>query len=522
MIECKIENCNKKCKNINGLSKHIKSHNISIQEYYNKFLKKDNEGICLECGNKTGFINLGEGYKKYCHNPCPSKKEILKTLQKSMYNKYGQENCSQLDWVKNKKIQTSIKNFGVDNPAKSEIVKNKISKSLDKEKKELRYIKIKRTNLKIYGHEYAIQNKKINKKCRDTFKKNYINNKLSKYLDILNLELISEYKSDDSLLTFKCKLCGKIFESSWWNVYQKCGRCPECFPKINGESFNEKELVKFIQTIYNGQIITKCRKLIPPFEIDIFLPDKKIAFEYNGLYWHSEEVIHDYNYHINKTNNCLEKDIFLIQIFEDEWLFKNDIVKERIKHILNSSNSKKIYARQCLIKEISSKDKNYFLDKYHLQGIDNSIVKLGAFYNNELVSVMTFSYGNISKGSKKENGVWELNRFCSNYNYRIIGIASKLLKYFKQNYEWKKIFSYADRRWSNGNLYYKLDFKLEKITVPNYWYLKNNSRIHRFNLRKRSDEDKNIPEWILRKNEGYSRIWDCGNLKFIQIYSEEN
>ena len=128
---------------------------------------------------------------------------------------------------------------------------------------------------------------------------------------------------------------------------------------------------------------------------------------------------------------------------------------------------------------------------------------------------MTFSHGNISKGSKHVEGVWELNRFCSNYNYRIPGIASKLLTHFKRNYEWKEIFSYADKRWSTGNVYYKLGFELDHETIPNYWYIKNFQRIHRFNLRKRPDEPKEIPEWVLRQEEGYLKIWDCGNMKFV-------
>jgi len=83
------------------------------------------------------------------------------------------------------------------------------------------------------------------------------------------------------------------------------------------------------------------------------------------------------------------------------------------------------------------------------------------------------------------------------------------------NYEWKEIFSYADRRWSNGDLYYKLGFELDSITKPNYWYSNRNlNRIHRFNLRKKPNEPKDIPEYIIRSKEGYYRIWDCGHLKF--------
>ena len=186
-----------------------------------------------------------------------------------------------------------------------------------------------------------------------------------------------------------------------------------------------------------------------------------------------------------------------------------------IKRILETDDSIRIHARKCKIFEITSKEKDDFLEQYHIQGKDISSIRLGAYYNNELISVMTFSKGNISKGSINEENVWELNRFCTKNLYNIPGIASKLFCHFKKNYEWIKIFSYCDRRWSIGNTYYKLGFQLNKITKPNYWYVKGIKRIHRFNLRKRSNEPKDVTEEVLRKIEGYYRIWDCGNLKFI-------
>jgi len=337
-------------------------------------------------------------------------------------------------------------------------------------------------------------------------------------LENLNLTLLTPFQNNSTKLQVQCNQCKRIYETTYFNLYQCPHPCIHCYPRDQGFSKHEKEILTFIKEILpTVEFYENYRGLSTDsdiVELDIYIPDLKIAIEYNGLYWHSEKF-KSKTYHLNKLNICKKYNIQLIQIFEDEWLFKKEIVKARLKHILHNQSIKSIYARKCTIKEIDPKTKNEFLEKYHIQGYDNSTIKLGAFYNHELVAVMTFSKGNISKGSIVKQNTWELNRFCSNYEYHIPGIASKLLEHFKRNYEWDQIFSYADLRWSTGNLYTQLGFPFSHSTPPNYWYIKNFQRIHRFNLRKRPDEPKDIPEWMLRQKEGYERVWDCGNLKYI-------
>jgi hypothetical protein len=324
---------------------------------------------------------------------------------------------------------------------------------------------------------------------------------------------MSNYENAKSEIKVKCKDCGFEF-TTIWNYLQYRKKCPKCYE--NGVSLQEREISSFIEAILpTEEILINTRTVISPKELDVYIPSRKIAIEYNGLWTHSEDCEwggKDKNYHLNKTEECTKQGIQLIHIFEDEWLYNREIVKNRLINILNVNIRDKVYARKCVIKEIDSKIKNDFLEKFHIQGKDSSKIKLGAFYKDKLVSVMTFSHGNISKGSRSVELIWELNRFCSDYNYIVIGIASKFLEYFKRNFEWEKIFSYADRRWSTGNLYYKLGFELDHITRPNYWYIKCFRRIHRFNLRKPNNEK--MTEKALRKSQGYGRIWDCGNLKF--------
>lgn len=209
----------------------------------------------------------------------------------------------------------------------------------------------------------------------------------------------------------------------------------------------------------------------------------------------------DKQYHLNKTNLCNEKGYRLIQIFEDEWINKRNIVENRLKYILGFSD-RKIYARKCTIREIEVKDARKFCENYHIQGYGNSKIKLGLFYGNELVSVMTFSRPNISKGKNKNKDKWELNRFCSSCS--VIGGFSKLLKYFKHHYEWNEIFSYVDIRWNTGKAYEKVGFSFDSYTKPNYWYcryIKNEPvRYHRFNFRRNLLEGKGTEKEIMLKN----------------------
>lgn len=280
----------------------------------------------------------------------------------------------------------------------------------------------------------------------------------------------------------------------------------------------EQELLDFIKEILpNEEIIENDREQIKPKEIDVYIPSKKIGFEMNGIEWHSEKYKEDKNYHLDKLKKCLDKGIRLIQIFDDEWNNKKVICKSRIKNILGITTTH-IYARKCYIKEVESKLANKFLNENHIQGATQSQYKIGLFYNNELVSLMTFGEKRINLGNKKQdNKTFELIRFCNKLDTTIIGGASKLLKYFIDTYKPKEIISYADRRWSNGNLYEKLGFKCYGETVPNYFYIVNRQRKNRFNYRKNVLVEKygcpqNMTEREFCKSKGWHRIYDCGCL----------
>ena len=552
-IKCKI--CNRKFRTINGLSRHItQKHTIKPEKYFLEYLNgKINK--CKVCGKNTNFDCLKKGYYKL-HRNCSSKdidvrKKIDKSFKKSYKNininvkilKY-KNTINRRNKIKLLKIQllNILRIISIDRNNKRQCqICGRIFENITKLSNHLKFhnintkkyydnffksdhegiclisgmktnfISLKNGYYKYYKSSYLKSDDIIKKNKK--FQTNLLKNKILKYQTNFGIEInLDEVSKNKDIIPVRCLKCKNIYYNRWYNISLGYGRCPNCYPRNISKS--ESKLKLFIKSL-NLEIIENSRDIINPLELDIYIPSKNIAIEFDGLYWHSDKFNKDKNYHLNKTEECEKNGIKLIHIFEDEWVLKQEIVKSRIKQILSLNNSIRIHARKCQIKKISPEIKNEFLNKFHIQGGDNSVIKLGAFYNDELVSIMTFSHGSISKGSKNIKNVWELNRFCSNSNYHIPGIASKLLTYFKRNYDWKEIFSYADRRWSNGNVYKQIGFELDSITKPNYWYIKGMEKVHRFGLRKKYNEPKDIPEWVLRAKEGYHRIWDCGHLKFI-------
>jgi len=262
--------------------------------------------------------------------------------------------------------------------------------------------------------------------------------------------------------------------------------------------------------------------------LDLYLPELNIAIEFNGLYWHSEVSGKKYkNYHVNKTKKCEESNIQLIHIFEDEWKYKTDIIKSKLKSIMNVSDAC-VFARKCEVVELSSKEKNEFLNRTHIQGEDKSKVKLGLMYENKLVATMTFSHKRIALGQKNKNvNEYELSRYSS--SIRVVGGASKLLKHFIRNWNPDSIISYSDKRFSVGKLYESIGFVKIKDTPPNYWYMDSKylTRIYRFNYAKHNLSVKldnfncELSEWENMKVNGFDRIWDCGSIKYEMVVNEK-
>lgn len=214
---------------------------------------------------------------------------------------------------------------------------------------------------------------------------------------------------------------------------------------------------------------------------------------------------------------------YTVLLFIDELRENADLVSKKIDHYCGLTTSPRLHARQLIIKETTRDEKRDLLNRNHVQGNDYAQINIGAYHGETLVAVMTFSKPRVAlgqKGPKDKVGMWELSRFCTDVEYRIPGIGSRLLKYFQKRWEWKQIYSYADKRWSVGNMYDQLGFALVKDNPPDYYYIVNGSRKHRWTFRKDvlkntlEHYDPNKTEHENMSAHGYWWVWDCGTLKF--------
>ena len=273
----------------------------------------------------------------------------------------------------------------------------------------------------------------------------------------------------------------------------------------------EKEISDIV-----GKCIRNSRQIIPPQELDIYIPEKKLAIEFNGDYWHST-VFKDKYYHQQKTIACAKQGIQLIHIFEHEWL--NPRKQKIIKEILNKSNNKRVYARNTVVSTVSKSELREFLDDYHLQGYCECSKALGLYMNNELISVMTF--GTPRFHNKYE---WEIIRYCSKAGINIVGGAQKLFKRFLKDENPSSILTYSDITKFTGNIYIELGFKVteKQITEPGYVWVKPGSKDvlsrYKTNIKNLSDfKSYGDTEDEIMYNLGYYKVYDSGNLRMEWI-----
>lgn len=279
------------------------------------------------------------------------------------------------------------------------------------------------------------------------------------------------------------------------------------YGSYTNSSQGEKELQNFVNQLATCYFNTS--ELISPYELDIFIPEHNIAIEYCGLYWHSD-IFKPINYHRDKMKRCNQQNIRLLTIFSDEWEQHRDLVKQKIKHILGKSDNYKVHGRKCDVRNLTTKEKQNFFALTHIQGNGPGSVNYGLVYNEEIIAAISFI--------KRNDGSYVLNRYST--RCIIPGGFSKLFNHFVMHNAFTYVDTFADLRWSTGDLYHKTGWEKVKELRPDYYWCKNGKRFHKFQFRHKFLEQKldtydpSLSEAKNCRNNGFYKIYNCGLEKY--------
>lgn len=324
--------------------------------------------------------------------------------------------------------------------------------------------------------------------------------------DIYQYDKVSYGRNNRIPVTITCKKHGDFIQTPMDHL-QGCG-CSDCIEVVN-TSAGESEVKDFIESL--GVSCHKDRSVLDGKEIDIYIPSHKLAIEYNGLFWHSEQRIDKYA-HRDKTILAESKGVRLIHIYEDDWLYKKDVVKNMLMNALGMSRNS-VYARKCEVKHIENNIAAEFINLYHIQGETNSVsFSYGLYHDNLLIAVMQFAKSSSHRG-KSVDTEYELIRYAT--SYKVVGGASKLFNHFLKTVCPKVVTSYSDNGMFIGSMYEKLGFHLSGKVPVDYKIIQNGARKHKSNFRK-SKLAINYPD---KYDSSLTEHENCLNLKLYRIYN---
>ena len=455
--------------------------------------------VC-KCGAPVKWNTKDNTYRKYCSSKCAHTDESVKTKTENtclerfgtttnlttsdskknyaakMIEKYGVDNP-----FKSKKVQqiikdTNIEKYGVDNPSKSAVVKEKINTTHIN-----RYGRIRECQTHFTDESYLL---KYNKQALiELYKPGVSVKDIAEKLNVGHSQLCVQFRNLDIA------------------IHQTVG---------------QQQVYDFIKSIYSGNIIFNDRKILDGKEIDILIPELNVGFEYDGIFWHSQDSSGKTNYHKEKDVLSQSKGIKLYHILDIEWKTKQDLVKSRICSILGKN--KTIYGRKTSIKILDKKIAHRFFNDNHIQGPAGASLYVGLEFEGALVAAMSFgkSRYNITQ--------FELIRFCNISGLNVIGGASKLFKFAAKQLNATEIISFCDIRWGTGKVYSHIGFTHIRDNGPSYIYTNQYKTLEsRVKYQKHKLEkllpifDKNVSEWENMKNNGFDRYWNSGNAVYMWV-----
>lgn len=503
----------------------------------------ERDPVCV-CGNKLTIDTL-KRLPRFCSSACSNQDPEKKLkAQQSFIEKYGVTHNSQIESVKQKKVEKCLKTYGVDNNFKAAQIKEKARESMIKNHgvpHALQSERIKRKSKfkiqKLYGVEHTNQTSEKKRKIRETVKRKYGVDHNSQIPEVKEKKVstcFSNYGvSHPSQIHLTPEALEKFNDLEWLSeqcvskhpteiarelgltdspVYQKLAKFNIPYQRKPRKSIQETELFQFIQSICSETEVIQSHRW-GKYECDIWVPSLRVAFEYNGVWWHRESESRGPDYHLKKTQYFESKGVHLIHIFENDWLQKRKIIESRIKNLLGASH--RIFARMTGVKFIDLQSYKDFLDENHLQGHCFAKFRIGLFSEDELVAVMGVSQPRFTKSHD-----FEIIRFCTKLGTSVVGGFSKCLKFLEKEVDFSSIVTYADRCWSNKECYKGTGFFLKSIAPPNYKYFHESDMykmLSRMQFQKHmlseklENFDPRLTEFENMENNGYYRIWDCGN-----------
>ena len=502
--------------------------------------------ICPQCNvNPCNWDTDRYKYRSFCSSKCAQQNDGVK-IRRATTNieKFGVENPLKDPTVRQRANDTLFRLHGVRSPIHSPEIRQKIiTTNVEKYGVEFNCVsdnnttKRRETNVDKYGFEFPFQSPEVQQKVTDTVVDRY---------GVVSTALVPEIRQrqdDTKLVTYRNKfpfydlVRDRTFitqeyvdnEKTQKQISMMVGCSQETISNRMKElsidvipkssSTIEQEIVDFLSSFYAGTIIRHDRRIIAPLELDIVLPELKIAIEVNGVFWHSELQGKHRNYHANKTKRCNESGFQLIHITDVQWLSKRSIVESRLRSKIGHT-PKILYARNLHIVELDGQLSGSFFEDNHIQGDSTSSIRYGLVSScGELQCAMSF--GRCRYSSEYD---YELIRFASKLNTSVVGGASRLFQHFVRNVRCNVVVSYCDLSWNTGDVYSQLGFKLSHISPPNYKYFHTNAYTKLFSRERYQKHkiskiltqyDPNLSEWQNMVNNGYNRIWDCGNSVWV-------
>lgn len=323
------------------------------------------------------------------------------------------------------------------------------------------------------------------------------------------------YKSNKSKLQITC-LQGHTFKRVA-SDYKRGYGCPSCSGRY---SLEQLELNEFLASL-GLDLQLNTTNVISPKELDIYIPSKNIAIEYNGIYWHSS-AFPDYKHrHLLKSNLCAERNVRVIHIWSDDWKYRRTAIEHALRMQLTAVSG--LYARVCTVRPISNTIAKPILDTYHLQGYVPATY-YGLFHNNICVAVMGFKSTSSIRGIRSSEGIVELVRYVS--TCRVIGGASKLLQHFIRTNSFSKLITYCDLSFFSGELYEAIGFTKVGTSAPDYKVIdpSTQTRKHKATTKRQNlptlfgtSFNPDLSEFKNTQANGWYRVYDCGKAKYELI-----